>query len=369
VTQDLSFVLVSTGLVVAMVFGVAMFYAAFDHQAQDRAFKAALLSACAVSVQWYLLGYGLAFGGSFLGLVGLDGVPADWSSPSPASHLPHSAFASFQAAFAAVTVALLYRSARAPLWVPGLLIWTTLVYDPVAHWVWGDGGWLRALGAIDFAGGTVVHVVAGASVLGMSLAGPRAGRTPGAVDPTMLLLGTAVLFVGWFGFNAGSALRADGLAAGAVMATYLAACSGSLFYLHQDGLTRLCLGMISGLVAITPASGTAGPVEAVVIGAVAALCCSLAQRWLEERLDDPMDVVAVHGVGGVVGSVATGVLEASPVQVGIQILAVVAVAAYAACLTAAMAWAGLLTGRSQGQATQEQMRGLRLVPNERGQIP
>nr|WP_269082816.1 ammonium transporter [Pyrodictium occultum] len=281
-----------------------------------------------------LLGYSLSFGdkvlGSFIGglkYIGLRGVTPDQPAPG-ASQLPHTAFVAFQMAFAAITLAILTSALaeRAKLGAFLLLglLWTTLVYDPVAHWVWG-GGWLhtwlhRVLGAVplDFAGGTVVHITSGFAALVLALViGKRLGYGEYNMPPhniPLTLIGTALLWFGWFGFNAGSALAANASAANALLVTHIAAASGALAWLlaswarGKPSSLGLASGAVAGLVAITPAAGYVGVGAAIIIGALAGMLCYAAMLFRVSRgLDESLDAWAVHGIGGVWGSIATGI--------------------------------------------------------------
>jgi Amt family ammonium transporter len=323
---------------------------------------------CLISVQWVLWGYTLAFGPDIGGLIGgLDWLALRGVGMEPnadyAATVPHQAFMVFQMMFAVITPALITGAfaerKRFKAFVVFTLLWATLVYDPVAHWVWGVGGWLRMLGALDFAGGTVVHITSGVSALVAALVlGRRRGLGSEAIEPhdaTMTVLGASLLWFGWFGFNAGSALTSGGLAASAFVVTNTAAAMAALTWmtvswLHKGAPSVLgaSAGAVAGLVAITPASGYVDVSAAIVIGLGAGTICYLGIQLTKRlRVDDALDVFGVHGVGGAWGAIATGLFASSavnsaaanglvngnPAQLGIQLLAVSAVVAYAAVMT------------------------------------
>lgn len=369
---DTAWVLVSAALVLLMLPGLALFYGGLVRGKSS--LNTMMMSAVAlgvVGVQWVLFGYSLAFepGGALLGglrWLGLRGVGAD-PEPTYGATIPHLAFVIFQAMFAVITAALisgaLVERMRFKAYLAFILLWTTLVYDPLAHWVWGDGGWLRSLGALDFAGGTVVHVSAGVSALVAALVlGPRRDFRRVPLVPhnvPFTLLGAGLLWFGWFGFNAGSALAADGLAANAFVSTFTAAAAALCAWVALD-LVRsgrptavgAATGVVVGLVGITPAAGFVTPRAALVIGALAAGASYAAMQWrARTRVDDSLDVFACHGVAGVVGAMLTGVfattavnpagadglLAGNPAQMWAQLAAV-----GAAALLAGGATAGIL---------------------------
>jgi Amt family ammonium transporter len=278
-----------------------------------------------VSIQWVLLGYSLSFGTDVSGFIGgleflgLQGVGID---PAPlADNIPHFLYAAFQLTFAAVTLAILTSAVAERVKLSSFivlgLLWTTLIYDPLAHWVWG-GGWLAGLGALDFAGGTVVHISSGFSALAIALViGRRIGYGSYVMEPhniPMAMIGAGLLWFGWFGFNGGSALAANGLAASAFLVTNTSAAAGALTWLFASWLKGKpsALGMVSGaiagLVAITPAAGFVDNTAAIVIGAVAGiLCYSMLLLRVNKGLDESCDAWAVHGMGGLWGAIATGI--------------------------------------------------------------
>ena len=371
VAGDTAWVLVSTAMVLMMVPGLACFYGGLT---RNRAVLNTMLMSfgalAVMSVFWVVAGYSLAFGpgsswiGGFtwLGLQGVDGSP----NPTYAAGLPHILYAGFQMMFAGITVALISGAVvermRFSAFLLFALLWGAVVYVPLAHWVWADGGWLRSLGALDFAGGTVVHISAGVSALILAkMIGRRhdAGRT--AILPhnvPLTLLGAGILWFGWFGFNAGSALAADGIAANAAITTHTAAASGLLGWILVEFIrTRhatavgAATGAVAGLVSITPAAGFVSPVSAVAIGAVGSMCAYAAmQLRARTTLDDALDVFACHGVAGIVGALATGVFATKVINkagadgllagnaqlLGIQAVAVLATIAFVAVMTPAV---------------------------------
>jgi len=287
-----------------------------------------------ISVQWVLLGYSLAFGKDINGIIGnLDwvGLMGVGQEPNPdyAATVPAMAFVMFQAMFAVITVALItgayVERIKFSAFVVFSLLWATLVYDPIAHWVWGTGGWLRSMGALDFAGGTVVHVSSGISALAVAIViGARRGFGKHPMEPhniPMSVLGAVLLWFGWFGFNAGSAISSNGLAASAFVVTNTAAASAALmwtlisWYHKRPSVIGTATGAVVGLVAITPASGFVTPISAIVIGAVAAVIsyCAILLR-LKYSVDESLDVWACHGMGGTWGAIATGIFATTLVN-------------------------------------------------------
>jgi Amt family ammonium transporter len=361
---DTAWVLISTALVLFMVPGLAFFYGGLVRSKSALNTMLMSLGALAiVTVQWVLFGYSLAFGpGStwiggfaFLGFQGVTAAP----NPTYAAALPHLLFAAFQAMFAGIAVALfsgaIIDRMRFVAYLTFGLIWTTLVYDPLAHWVWGDGGWLRTLGALDFAGGTVVHISAGITALVLArVLGPRRDfkRIPTVPhNVPFALLGAGLLWFGWFGFNAGSALAADGIAANALVTTHAAAAASLLSWIllelykgKRATAVGAATGAVVGLVAITPAAGFVTPMSALAIGFLAAPVSFFVLHYrARTALDDTLDVFACHGMAGIMGAVLTGVfasrevnplgadglLRGNPSLVGIQLVAVVATVAFA----------------------------------------
>jgi len=335
-TGDTTWVLVSAALVMFMTPGLALFYGGLVRSKNVLGTMMQSFAAIGlVSILWVLAGYTLAFGPDrWLAIGGLEhlgfaGVGAEPAAIAPT--VPHSAFAVFQMMFAVITPALIAGAFAERIRFGGYLLfvalWSLLVYAPLAHWVWG-GGFLGAsgIGAIDFAGGTVVHISAGASALAAAIfVGRRTGFPGGVFVPhnvPMVILGAAILWFGWFGFNAGSALAAGGLASSAFVATHLGAAAAMLGWLVPERLRHgrattvgAATGAVAGLVAITPASGFVGPLPAIAIGLVAGAICFLAVE-LKPRFgyDDSLDAVGVHLVGGLVGALLTGVFASLAVN-------------------------------------------------------
>ena len=365
---DTAWVLVSSALVLMMTApGLALFYGGLVRRKNVLStLMHSFILLAMISVQWVLWGYSLAFGPDMGGLLGgLDyvGLATVGAAPAPnANNIPHLAYMIFQGMFAAITPALITgtfaeRMKFSTFLVFGLL-WATLVYDPLAHWVWG-GGWIQAMGALDFAGGTVVHISSGVSALVCALVvGKRHGFPTDYMPPHNLpfaVTGAALLWVGWFGFNAGSALAADGIAATAFVTTNTAAAMATLTWvaaewLHGGKPTMLgaASGAVAGLVAITPGAGFVTPLSALVIGGVAGVVCFWAVM-MKTRLgyDDSLDVVGVHGIGGTWGAIATGLFASKAVNplgrdglllgdastLGVQVVSIVATWIFAAGIT------------------------------------
>jgi Amt family ammonium transporter len=368
-TGDTGWVLISAALVMLMTPALGFFYGGLVRRKNVLAtLMHSFFILALISVQWVLWGYTLAFGtdiGGFIGgldFIGLRGVGAEPNADYAAT-IPHSAFMVFQMMFAVITPALITGAfaerKRFKAFVIFTLAWATLVYAPVAHWVWGVGGWLRALGALDFAGGTVVHITSGVSALvAATMLGKRVGFGKDKMDPhdlTMTVLGAGLLWFGWFGFNAGSALGANGLAAHAFMVTNTSAAMAALTWLTvswirhgRPSVLGAAAGAVAGLVAITPAAGFVDGPASIVIGFVAGVVCFFGVELLKKYVDDALDVFAVHGIGGIWGALATGIfaqkavntagadglLYGNPQQLLTQAIAVVVVAAYAGILTA-----------------------------------
>ena len=365
---DTAWLIVATALVMLMVPGLALFYGGLVRgRSVLNTMMMSLAALGLVGVQWVLLGYSLSFGTNtpYFGNLGWMGFGGVTSAPNATYSplVPHLLFAAFQGMFAAITVALISGAVvermRFGAYLLFVLLWTTLVYDPLAHWVWADGGWLRSLGALDFAGGTVVHISAGVSALvaavfiGKRRDVGRAALVPHNVPFT--LLGAGVLWFGWFGFNGGSALAADGLAATALVTTHSAAAAALTMWVLLDLLrTRrstavgAATGAVAGLVAITPAAGFVTPASALVIGAAgASLSHAAIQLRARTGVDDALDVFACHGVAGIAGALLTGVfaskavnplandglLLGNPGLLGVQALAVGATVVFAGVLS------------------------------------
>ena len=336
-TGDTAWVLVCCSLVLMMTPALALFYGGMVRRKNVLStLTLSYVFMALIGVQWVLYGYSLAFGESigglvgglnFLGLQGVAGVP----NPNYGKTIPHGLFAAFQMMFAVITPALItgafVERVRFKSFLLFSLIWSTLVYDPLAHWVWGKGGWLGALGALDFAGGTVVHIAAGFSALAFALVvGPRKGFGKTPMEPhniPLTVIGAGLLWVGWFGFNAGSALSANGVAVNALLTTNTSAATAGLVWMLLSWLDGrpstlgLATGMVVGLAAVTPASGFVTPMAAMVIGAVAAPLGYYGIRFRDKRrLDESLDVWACHGLASTWGMVATGLFATVEVNSG-----------------------------------------------------
>ncbi|HII06371.1 MAG TPA: ammonium transporter [Methanotrichaceae archaeon] len=321
---DTAFILVATAMVMLMIPGVGLFYGGLVRK-KDVVSMIGLsfLAMALVSVQWVLVGYSLSFGTDIAGFIGgldflgLRGIGMDAGDMT----IPGLLFMAFQLMFAGITLAIITSAVAERVKIGSFVVfgilWTTLVYDPLAHWAWG-GGWASQLGALDFAGGTVVHISSGFGALALALViGKRIGFGEHDMEPhniPMTMLGAALLWFGWFGFNAGSALAADGLAANAFVVTNTSAAAGALAWLFASWIKGKpsALGMVSGgiagLVAITPAAGFVDTNSALVIGAVAGVLCYKALLFrVGKGLDESLDAWAVHGVGGLWGALATGI--------------------------------------------------------------
>ncbi|MDI3287026.1 ammonium transporter [Polyangium sp. 15x6] len=364
-TGDTAWLLVSTALVLFMTPGLALFYGGMVRR---KNVLSTLMHAFAalpiVTLQWVLFGYSLAFGPSIGGLVGGLGYAGLAPLATEArGTVPHLAFCAFQMMFAVITPALVAGAfaerMRFPAYAVFVLLWSTLVYDPVAHWVWSESGWLFKMGALDFAGGTVVHLSAGASALVCAVVlGKRVGYPHERHQPhnlTMTLTGAGILWFGWFGFNAGSALGSGALAALSIVTTHVGAAAGALGWLAVEWWQRgkptalgVASGLVAGLVGITPAAGFVSPPAASVIGVAAGAACYFAVVG-KERLgyDDALDAFGVHGVGGAIGALLTGVfaqkalnesgrdgaLAGNVAQLWPQLAGIVVVGLYAAIVT------------------------------------
>ncbi|MGD0337508.1 MAG: ammonium transporter [Bacteroidota bacterium] len=328
-TADTAWLLIATALVMLMTPGLALFYGGMVRRKNVLGtIMQSFVALGIISIQWVLWGYSLAFGpdvGHIIGNLswaGLNGVGLEPNADYGAT-VPHQAFMMFQMMFAVITPALITGAFaerfKFKTYLVFLLLWSTIVYDPIAHWVWGMGGWIRNLGALDFAGGLVVHISSGISALAAALViGRRRGHAGELTPPhnlTMTLTGAALLWFGWFGFNAGSAIASGALAVSAFTATHCAAAAATLSWLVVEWLQRgkptvlgAASGCVAGLVAITPASGFVGPLAAIIIGILAGALCYTAIRFKSRfNYDDSLDVVGVHGVGGTLGALATGI--------------------------------------------------------------
>jgi Amt family ammonium transporter len=326
----IAWMLGATALVMLMTPGVGFFYGGLVRKKNFISMVAlSFITFALVTLQWVLIGYSLAFGGSApvignLDFAGLNNVPFE-SFNAP---LPPLLFMIFQLTFAAVTMAIVTSGMAERIKLSAFLIfalfWVTIVYSPVAHWVWG-GGWLQSIGFLDFAGGAVVHISAGFAALALALViGKRAGFGEYSMDPhniPMTLLGAALLWFGWFGFNGGSALAANGLAINAVVVTNISAASGALTWLFiswgrgMPSSIGMVSGAVAGLGAITPACGYVTPLTGIVIGAVASALCYFAMLWrIRKKMDESLDAWAVHGVGGLWGTIAVGIFAVSSIN-------------------------------------------------------
>jgi Amt family ammonium transporter len=366
---DTAWILTSSALVLMMTIpGLFLFYGGLVRSKNVLGtIMQSFVVVALISIQWVLWGYTLAFGpdiGGWIGTFAWVGLNSVGTTPNPdyAATIPHQAFMVFQMMFAIITPALITGAvaerAKFGTFIVFVLLWATFVYDPLAHWVWGKG-WMGAMGALDFAGGTVVHISSGFSALAAAyFLGRRVGYGYETMTPHNLpftVLGASLLWVGWFGFNAGSALAADGLATVAFVTTNTAAAAAALAWMFTEWFTHgkptalgAASGAVAGLVSITPAAGFVGPLSAIIIGAVGGILCYKACN-LKARLgyDDSLDVVGVHGIGGTWGALATGLFASkainpagndglfygNPAQLGVQAITVVATIAFALIMT------------------------------------
>ncbi|MEI6608402.1 MAG: ammonium transporter [Deltaproteobacteria bacterium] len=355
---DTAWILVCCSLVLLMTPALALFYGGMVRRKNVLStLTMSYIFMALIGVQWILYGYSLAFGTdiggfigglNFLGFQGVGATPnADYSKT-----IPHTLFAAFQMMFAVITPALItgafVERVKFKAFLLFSLLWATLVYDPLCHWVWGQGGWLKSMGVLDFAGGTVVHIAAGFSALAFALViGPRKGYGNSLMEPNnipLTVLGAGLLWVGWFGFNAGSALAANGVAVNALLTTNTSAATAGLVWMlltwldGRPSTLGIATGMVVGLAAVTPASGYITPLAAMVVGAVAAPISYYTMRYRDRhKLDESLDVWACHGMASLWGMIATGLFATvsvnsdganglffgNPGQVGIQVLAVV----------------------------------------------
>ncbi|KUG24462.1 ammonium transporter [hydrocarbon metagenome] len=369
---DTAWVLMSTALVLLMTIpGLAFFYGGLVRRKNVLSIlMQCFIILCVISLQWILFGYSLAFGPSFHGLIG----NLDWAglrgvgflpNPDYAATIPHIVFMIFQMMFAVITPALIIGAyaerVKFPAFLLFTILWATFVYDPLAHWVWGTGGWLKKMGALDFAGGIVVHISSGVSALVLAvLLGKRVGYNHKPIRPHNLpftVLGAALLWFGWFGFNAGSALAADGIAANAFLTTNTAAAAAGLTWAiiewwqnETPTILGTVTGAVAGLATVTAASGFINPMNAIFVGIAAATLCYTFVAIVKTKLgyDDSLDAFGVHGVGGALGTIAlglfcekainaagnNGLFFGNPNQLFIQCLAVVITSIF----TAAMTW-------------------------------
>ena len=371
-SSDTAWVLACSALVLLMTPGLALFYGGLARSKNAAAtVMHSFMSMGIVGVVWVLWGYSLAFGpdvGMFIGdlsYVGLGGVSASEAGPY-ADNIPHQSFMIFQGMFAIIAPALITGAfaerMKFSAYVLFTVLWVTVVYVPVAHWVWG-GGWIDHMGALDFAGGNVVHINSGVAALAAALfLGQRIGFGQQPMEPhnvPMVVFGAGLLWFGWFGFNAGSALVVDGSAVNAFVVTNTAAAAGILGWTaavwvieKRPTVTGAATGAVAGLVGITPAAGFVGPMPALVIGLLAGVFCYLASRLLHSlNLDDSLSVWGVHGIGGTWGALATGVFVGIGFSgiaaftgltrlelVGVQVVSILATWAWAFGVTAAILW-------------------------------
>ena len=366
---DTAWMLTATALVLFMTLpGLALFYGGLVRTKNVLSVLMQCFAiACMVSILWVLYAYSLAFGAGNAWVGGMSKVMMNGVTEGAMwGTIPESVFSMFQLTFAIITPALIVGAFAERMKFTSMLLfsglWLTLVYAPVCHWVWAEDGWLFQKGLLDFAGGTVVHTTCGiAALLCALIMGKRSGFPDTPMMPhnmTIAVTGAAMLWVGWFGFNAGSAVAADGNAGMAMLATHTSAAAGALawmvaewFRYGKPSVLGVATGTIAGLATITPASGYVGPGGALVIGILAGLICFTATNYMKRvmKLDDSLDVFPVHGVGGMLGTLLAGIFASSSLglfsgqgyadgmtmgsQVGVQIVGILAVAIYTAVLT------------------------------------
>ncbi len=386
-TGDTAWIIVATALVMMMTpAGLALFYGGMSrYKNLLNTLAMTFVAYCLASVVWVVWGYSLAFGPDYAGIVGgLDHLFLAGITPgSLTGTIPTLLFVVFQMTFAAITVALVLGAIvdrmKFSAWIIFTVLWLTVVYSPVAHWVWG-GGWMHAMGALDFAGGNVVHINAGVAGLVLSMmVGKRLGFGKDAMFPssiTLTALGAGLLWFGWFGFNAGSQLAADGVAASAFLVTNTSAAMGALAWMFAEWMVNdrptvlgIASGIVAGLVAITPAAGFVNMPASLVIGAVAGVLGFCSVSWLKKKLgyDDSLDAFGVHGICGMWGALATGIfanpaitegaaglLYGNPKQVVVQLISIVATIAFSATATFVVVWVTrLLAGGLRVEAESE----------------
>jgi len=365
-TGDTAWILISAALVMLMTPGLALFYGGMVRRKNVLGtIMHSFIAIAIISLQWILIGYSLSFGPDINGFVGslawfgLNGVGLEPSHYAPT--VPHLAFMIYQGMFAVITPALISGAfaerMKFSAYVIFILLWSTFVYDPVAHWIWG-GGWLAKLGVIDFAGGLVVHVTSGISALAAAvIIGHRKGYLKESMTPhnlPMTITGTAILWFGWFGFNAGSALTSGGLSTMAFVTTHISAVAATVTWIviewkHRGKPTMFgaATGSIAGLATITPAAGFVGPMPALIIGIAAGCICYLALNSKTKLgYDDSLDAFGVHGVGGIIGTIGAGLFASAsinginglfsgnPQQLVNQLIGIGAVAVYSFVLCA-----------------------------------
>ncbi|MDE0053949.1 MAG: ammonium transporter [Gammaproteobacteria bacterium] len=394
-TGDTSWIMTSTALVLFMTLpGLSLFYAGLVRSGNVLSVLMQCFTiACLVSILWLLLGYSLAFGEGNAFIGGLDkALFAGVTEDALAGTIPESAFAIFQLTFAIITPALIVGGFAERMRFSAVLLFTTvwllLVYAPVCHWVWG-GGWLGEMGFMDFAGGSVVHITCGtAAIVAAITLGSRRGFPDRMTPPhnmTLTVMGAGMLWVGWFGFNGGSALAANGDAAMAIAVTHISAAAGAFVWMVAEwirfgkpSVLGAVTGMVAGLATITPASGYVGPAGALVIGIAAGVVCFAMTNYLKRtlKIDDSLDVFPVHGMGGIVGLILTGVFASNMLgvfsgqhdisigsQVGIQAIGALATLAYTAVLTwVILKVVDMVTGNRVSE--DEETEGLDLTQHE-----
>lgn len=364
-----AWIMTSTALVLFMTLpGLALFYGGLVRVRNVLSVLTQCFAiTCVITILWLVVGYSLAFGdgNAFVGGFGKV-LFAGVGEGAMAGDIPESVFATFQLTFAIITPALIVGGFAERMRFSSMLLfsalWSLLVYAPITHWVWAEGGWLFERGLLDFAGGTVVHVTAGvAALVAAVVMGSRGDFPRGALMPhnmTMTVTGAGMLWVGWFGFNGGSALAADGNAGMAILVTHISAAAGAFSWMmaewvryRKPSALGLVTGMVAGLGTITPASGFVGPAGALVIGLTAGVVCFAATNFIKRKLqiDDSLDVFPVHGVGGILGTLAAGVFASDALgvfsgqgyaegmtmgsQLGVQALGILATGVYTAVLT------------------------------------
>ena len=335
---SIAWIIVSTALVMLMTPGLAFFYGGLVRRKN----VLSIMMQCfmllgVISIQWVLFGYSLAFGPDHGGLIGdfsLAGLRGVSATAGEGEAIPEMLFMVFQMMFAVITPALIVGAFAERMKFSAFLVfsvlWATLVYDPMAHWVWAPGGWLYEWGVLDFAGGTVVHINAGMAALAAALVIGKRRSYPDTSPPHNLpfaILGAALLWFGWFGFNGGSSLASDGLAVSAFVATHLGAAAAAAVWAIMEWILRkkptalgIISGAVAGLVAITPAAGFVGPMAAMAIGAIASIVCYLMVVVVKAKLgyDDSLDAFGIHGIGGMVGALFTGVFASVAVSPGVE---------------------------------------------------
>jgi Amt family ammonium transporter len=387
---DTVFVLISAAMVMLMTPGLALFYSGMVRNKNVLGtIMQSFILLCLITVEWVIIGYSLSFAPDHAGIIGgLDwfGLKGVGMAPSPdyGTTIPHVAFMVFQCMFAVITPALIAGAFAERMKFSAFLLfsllWALLVYNPLCHWVWAVGGWMGEMGALDFAGGTVVHISSGTSAFAAAIIiGKRKGYGRTAYIPhnlPMTITGTALLWFGWFGFNAGSALSCDGIAANAFVVTHISAATAALTWIFVECIHRgkpttlgVASGAVVGLVAITPAAGFVGPMSAIAIGGLGGVIC-YGGVILKSRFgyDDSLDVVGIHGLGGIWGALATGLFAntiinpdganglffGNPSQLFIQIVSVIATMVFAFFMTfIILKVVGVITGLRVSEQDEE----------------